>query len=214
MPRSVTASWALIAEWLAANLPAAMAVVQAPASAEQIAQVEAAMERPLPADMVEWLRLADGMHWQTRHGSLLPTLHNPMGCEEILSHRDMLHSVYGRRPRPEDNDPAGTPVGEWLDAFLPMGNAIIGLTLFLDLRDGSRYGGVCEWDPEAGGFVDEPRWDSVAHLFAEVADALTTGAPVMSAYAAGGRGPGDRLPAMIPDLSDPDYLSWEGELGT
>lgn len=65
--------------------------------------------------------------------------------------------MYGRRSRPEDNHPAGAPTTEWLEAFLPISEAIIGLTLYVDLRPGDRYGWVCDGDPENGGYLDEPR---------------------------------------------------------
>lgn len=172
------------------------------------------MDRPLPDDLVDWLSIVNGMAGPGLFGSLLPSLHVPLTSNGILRQREMLFSIYGRRPRSADDDSAGTPVGEWLEAFLPIADSPIGLTLYADLRAGERHGCICEWDPEAGGYPDAPRWRTVTQMLHEVAEAMHSGTPALREYADGSRHPGDRIHATVPEIDENGWLTWEPEPGS
>lgn len=55
---TVARSWSRIVGWLADNHPATAALVNPPATAADVRYLQAAINRPLPADLVELLELA------------------------------------------------------------------------------------------------------------------------------------------------------------
>jgi cell wall assembly regulator SMI1 len=210
MERSVTESWGLVAEWLAEHVPAAVECIEPPASEAEIAQVSEVMGRELPADFVEWLRLANGMVVRHPIGSILPTVYVPLSCEGILRSREIMKSIFGEDPRQEDSEPAGSRAVEWSNAFLPFGDSFSDSSLVIDLRDGELRGCIGEFDPEGEGF-DAPRWSSTAHMLADVAEALVNGRPAMRDYADGAVWPEARLPAQVPQVED-GRLTWVGRV--
>lgn len=200
-------SWREIRQWLAANIPSVLEALGPPAT-EEIARVEAAIGRALPADLRESLAVVNGVDTtRSGFGSLLPTLFNPLSCDGMIRVLGVWHSVYGREPNDGDTDPAGAPTMEWLAAFLPIADSAMGLSLFVDLRDGDRHGCVCEFDPENGGYMTAPWWGSVSEMLADVARSMTHGTPALTAYSEGGRFPGDRLSPVVPVVDEPGWMS-------
>ncbi|MFI5712154.1 SMI1/KNR4 family protein [Kribbella sp. NPDC051620] len=207
---TVAVSWARITGWLAVNHPAMAAMINPPATAVDLRYLQAAVNRPLPGDLVELLELANGTEHRAVRGSLIPTLYNLVPVMEMLSRRQMEQEiqrrVYGAGPRAGEGEPAGRPTTEWLDSFLPIADAWDAGLLYVDLRDGERFGCVWEWYPE-GGMESAPWWSGVGQMLEEIAGALVDGRPALRAYASGAVPPEKRLPPQLAGVDD-GYLRW------
>jgi cell wall assembly regulator SMI1 len=205
--QSVTSSWRLITDWLSSDLPMALGSIEPPASEADIEQVTAVLGRELPVDLVEWLRLANGMVVRSSIGSILPTLYTPLACEAMLRHWDGLsRSFGGAQPRPGDTDPAGSRSFDWLDRFLPVAESASDPVLVVDLREGDLHGCIGVFDLESEGF-EEHMWASTAHMLSDVAQALVDGRPALKDYADRASRPGRHLSAHAPVKED-GRLGW------
>ncbi|MEV0283756.1 MULTISPECIES: SMI1/KNR4 family protein [unclassified Kribbella] len=206
----VTTSWHRIINWLTAHDQATATLINPPATAVDLRYLEAAINRPLPADLVALLELANGTEHRAIQGSLIPTLYNLVPVKDMLSTRQMLqkiqHRISGPGPWPGACDPAGRPTTEWLDSFLPIAAAGDAGHLYVDLRDGDQFGFVWEWYPEGGG-ASAPWWGSVSEMLDDVAAALVDGRPALRTYSNGAVWPEQRLSPQLPDVDD-GYLRW------
>lgn len=209
---TVTESWQTITNWLGERLPAAIADLNPPASEADLQAVESTLGLELPADLREWLRLNDGMGHGGSFGRVLPPLHNPIPCEQILK----VHSMHLSIERSVGGDadeldrvttaPAGTPAWRYPRAFVPFAEDGGGVPLFVDLREGQLRGCVGEWNPEMGGF-SRPLWPGIAAMLVDVAQSLTTGNPVFGSY--DDPPEPDRREPKEPELIDDDtWLHW------
>ncbi|TDW98264.1 SMI1/KNR4 family protein [Kribbella sp. VKM Ac-2566] len=207
---TVATSWSRIVGWLATNQPATAALVNPPAAAVDIRYLQAAINRPLPADLAELLELANGTEHRAVRGSLIPTLYNLVPVMDMLSIRQMLQRIerdlFGPDSRPGDSQPAGSPTADWLDSFLPIADAADAGLLYVDLRDGDQFGCVWEWYAE-GGVAPAPWWASVSEMIDDVAYALAEGRPALQTYANGAAQPAQRLPPYLPEVNE-GYLRW------
>lgn len=206
MDRSVAESWASIVGWLQDHVPAAFERLEPPVAWSAVSAVREGMGRRLPSDLLAWLNLTNGIKSRGGFGRILPTLHTPLPCEEMLPRRERLRGSYADGPRPGEIESAGSKSLEWLDLFLPISDSGTDLELFVDLREGDLYGCVGQFDAPAGGFW-APRWTSTADMLADVADSLTLGRPALQAYADRVSTPWSRLPAWLPYV-DEGELWW------
>lgn len=208
---TVTDSWQTITEWLGTNLPTAAEQISPPAGDADIRAVEEALGLALPADLTEWLRLCNGFGPTNSFGGLLPPLHNPISCTEMLAARaqslNIDQRLAGLHHLPEPQNVAGTKAMRFHPAFLPFADDHAGTKLFVDLRPGDLHGCIGQWDPEQIGFINGPVWAGTAAMLADVAQSLTTGNPVFGSY---DDPPGpDRREPMEPELIDDDsWLHW------
>ncbi|MEU4390580.1 SMI1/KNR4 family protein [Kribbella sp. NPDC023855] len=206
---SVATSWSRITGWLAVHHPATATLVNPPATAVDLRYLEAAINRPLPADLVELLELANGTQHRSVRGSLIPTLYNLVPVTDMLKTRQMLQKIqrqiFGSGARPGESDAAGQSSMDWLDSFLPIAEAADAGLLYVDLRDGDQRGCVWEWYAE-GGPASAPWWSSVGEMLDDVAGALVDGRPALQKYASGAVWPEKRAP-YLPEVDD-DYLRW------
>ena len=136
------------------------------------------MGRRLPSDLIAWLKLNDGFEPGGGFGNIIPVLYTPMPCAAMLRRHEMLGRIFTDRDRPGEQQPAGTRSFEWLDAFLPIGDAGTDVELFVDLRDGDLHGCIGSYDAPGGGF-ELPKWFSVTEMLSDVADALTLDQPAL-----------------------------------
>jgi cell wall assembly regulator SMI1 len=207
---TVTASWSRIIAWIAAHHPATATLINPPATAVDLRYLEAAINRPLPADLLELLELANGTQHRAVRGSLIPTLYNLVPVQDMLSTRQMLKKIQrqicGSGPWPGDGDPAGRPTTDWLNSFLPIAEAADAGLLYVDLRDGDQFGCVREWYAEGGG-ASAPWWGSVGEMLDDIAAALVDGRPALQAYASGAVWPEKRLTPKLAEV-DEGYLRW------
>jgi hypothetical protein len=153
-----------------------------------------------------WLNLTNGFSVRGGFGNLIPTMHTPLPCEEMLPRREMLRGIYANQLRPGELEPAGSASVEWLDYFLPISDSGTDLELFVDLRDGDLYGCIGQFDAAASGFRT-PRWMSVTEMLADVAAALTLGRPALQDFAARASTAWTQVPAQVAYL-DGARLRW------
>ncbi|MFC9692828.1 SMI1/KNR4 family protein [Kribbella sp. NPDC056951] len=197
---TVSTSWSRIVDWLATNHPSTVPHINPPATAVDLRYLQAAMNRPLPADLVEYLQIANGTTHRSIAGSLIPTLYNLIPVMEMLSRRHLeqktQRGLHGAGPWSGDGDPAGSMSTDWLDNFLPIAEAADAGLLYVDLRDGDQFGCVWEWYPE-GGPSGAPWWGGVGEMLEEIASAFVDGG------AASRKGRSPELPHV-----DDGYLRW------
>jgi cell wall assembly regulator SMI1 len=211
---SVATSWQRIIGWLEEHLPYAVNHLQPPASPAEISSLRATMGRRLPSDLVAWLNLNNGFDRTADFGRLIPFLYVPMSIDRMLRDREMLlhvrSQVFGEVERPAETQPAGTRAFEWLDAFLPFGDAGTDCHLVVDLREGDLHGSVGTFDYESGGYSG-PEWFSIAEMLADVADSLTSGRAALQDHArryAATHFPESRPRAWEPYIDDNNRLRW------
>ena len=84
MTDPVPTSWARIVDWL---VPATRRLINPPATPVDLRYLEAAMNRPLPADLVALLQLADGTRYRAIRGSVVPFHYNLVPVMEMLAIR-------------------------------------------------------------------------------------------------------------------------------
>ncbi|WP_344158618.1 hypothetical protein [Kribbella yunnanensis] len=89
---TVSKSWSRIVDWLATNHPSTVPHINPPATAVDLRYLQAAMNRPLPADLVEYLQIANGTEHRYIRGSLIPPLYNLLPAMGMLSTRQVLRA--------------------------------------------------------------------------------------------------------------------------
>jgi cell wall assembly regulator SMI1 len=175
----VASSWSRIVGWLEANDPSTATRINPPATAVDLRYLQAAMNRPLPMELVEYLEIANGTEHRSIRGALVPPFYNLLPVMEMLSSRKMMRDIQRRirdtEPWPSDSDPAGQPPTDWLDCFLPIALAYDGGLLYLDLRDGDQFG--CIWQWYEWSVESAPQWSGVGEMLDEIAGALMDGRP-------------------------------------
>ncbi|GAB3925636.1 hypothetical protein GCM10029976_019210 [Kribbella albertanoniae] len=195
----VATSWSRIVEWLAANDPATVTRINPPATAVDLRYLQAALNRPLPVDLVEYLEIADGTEHRYIRGALIPPFYNLLPVMEMLSSRKMMRGIQrgirGSGPWPSDGEPAGQPPTDWLDCFLPIATAYDGGLLYLDLRDGDQFG--CVWQWHEWSVESAPFWSGVGEMLDEIASAFVDGRPAPTRYHS----------PDLPQVTD-GYLRW------
>jgi cell wall assembly regulator SMI1 len=206
---TVATSWERIVGWLAVHQPKTVGLINPPATAVEIRYLGAAINRPLPDDLVEFLELANGTEHRAVRGSLIPTLYNLVPVMDMLSMRKMWREIqrgiHGSGRWAGDGDPAGRRTNDWLDCFLPIAEAADGGLLYVDLRDGDQFGCVTEWYPE--GEASAPRWGGVGEMLDDVASAFVDGRPALQKYASGAVWPETRLTPHLAEV-DEGRLQW------
>ncbi|WP_091661980.1 SMI1/KNR4 family protein [Micromonospora auratinigra] len=174
MDTPVEESWARISGWLARHAPVTAQAIRPPAGAAEVRRTEAVVGRPLPADLLAWWRLTDGIaDADYRAGSPIPTHYLP------LSTVDARRRFADLAPfaNPDCCGPDGThatTAGERLRGFctatVPICRDLAGDLLVVDLRDGARHGGVLSWTAEDG--CHPTGWAGTAAMLADTARRL------------------------------------------
>ncbi|GIM96237.1 SMI1/KNR4 family protein [Paractinoplanes toevensis] len=172
---SVDESWAVLVAGLQRYCPEVLAWIRPAASPDDLRLAEETLGRPLPADLVRWWQLADGM---TKHTSLIPQSYTPYSVREALSDRRtwLEVSAHADRYEPDDYDeclaaPAGTGCSGWfLPQWLPVAGDDAGGTLFVDLRFGHANG--CVSKMHTGWSSGPAVWTGVGAMLEEVAEAV------------------------------------------
>jgi cell wall assembly regulator SMI1 len=211
---SVEHEWARIVDWLTDNAPHTAAALNPPASDEDIAAAGAALGGDLPADLVAWWRCVDGTSAMTQ---IVPFLYDPLAIRAALSSRQIWLEVMEDFHAPADlawlsAQPAGSVADAFVPEFLPIAADHGGCDLVVDLRPGSRWGCVREYDKVAAGEA-EPLWDSVTAMLGDVAGALDNGTSACLDHDAAMRARGfDTVGGYVAVIED-GHLSWEPPSG-
>jgi cell wall assembly regulator SMI1 len=210
----VEESWTRIVAWLTETAPATAAQIGPPASAEQVAEVERVVGRPLPADLTAWWRLAGGLD-RDAMDPLIPATHIPLTIADSLEIRRFWLNLHLRLGESIADGEAGEPSRGFQSTFVPISTDCGGRYLFVDLRDGPLHGCVAEWDDKFS-FDDAIHWPSVTDMLSDIADALTHGTPARTFHAAGRLRHFAANPEMLVDtyraaVSSTGRLTWTGE---
>ncbi|WP_084757668.1 SMI1/KNR4 family protein [Micromonospora cremea] len=172
VPRAAVADAAIgrIDRWLRQHAPRVRAALRPPASEQDLAAVEEAVDQPVPSDLLSWWSDANGASPQADSGSLVPPSFVPYSVADALrSRRTSMEVARQIAPIPiaeleafissHSSRPAGTRCETWLPAWLPIASDHGGAHLFVDLRSGRRHGCVMQFyrdmgaaaNPEMGG---------------------------------------------------------------
>jgi cell wall assembly regulator SMI1 len=198
----VTESWQTIVEWLAHHAPAMHAALRGPATEPDLSWAQRKIPTPLPDDLLEWWRLADGVRYRSAEGELIPPCYNPWQVADVLNERAAWLRTRGAasaQARADGMpDPARQSAGTqcytgWLPTWVPIAYDRFGNALFVDLRPGRLHGCVTEFDSKTGT-SQSPLWPSVKTMLAEVATSLKSGTAIAL----------DR-----PQLADNGRLTWD-----
>jgi cell wall assembly regulator SMI1 len=187
MTDPVATSWARIAGWL---VPATRRLINPPATPVDLRYLEAAMNRPLPADLVALLQLANGTQHRAIRGSVIPSLYNLMPVMDLLANRERWRKAWAS-PRL-----AGWDVPGWLDTYLPIAEAADGGVLYVDLGDGPSYGSIFEWWSEDGN-AGRQCWTGVEQMLDDIAAAMVDRRPLTRLHGV----------PYLPEV-DAGYLHW------
>jgi hypothetical protein len=133
-----------------------------------------AVGRPLPADVLAWWELMDGIDDSDyRAGNPIATVFAPLPVARVRERFASLARFSGERCCGADGSHP-TAAGERMFGFctgtVPICWSLNGDVLVVDLRDGARHGCVMEWTAEEGLF--ETAWAGTAAMLADIADRL------------------------------------------
>jgi cell wall assembly regulator SMI1 len=179
MTNPVGDSWDLIVPWLHRYAPVSAAHLGPPATEDDIAFVEALVDRQLPAGLLAWWRRSCGT---TGHRELLIPTYTPYTIDEAVDRREMMLEIASCEDDAETAELAGQPAGSpctpcWLPVWVPIAQDGMGCYLFTDLRPGPLHGCVMKWDKYEAAVL-KPRWPGVAAMLAEIAHALENGTDI------------------------------------
>jgi cell wall assembly regulator SMI1 len=175
---AVSVSWARIDAWLAANAPKSFEAFAPPATAADIQAAEAAVDRPLPADLRDSLLCHDGM--SSTLASAFPSYEMPLSAKKIASlwaDEMDLQADYDDEGETEGGwrNECGEPFW-WHTCWFPWAEAN-GDAMFIDNRPGPEQGKI-SWHQHDSGPIPGG-YPSLAHYLYEVAEALySTGVAV------------------------------------
>jgi cell wall assembly regulator SMI1 len=170
----VEKSWRRIVTWLAEYAPVTAAAIRPSAGAAEVRRTEEAVGRPLPADVLAWWELMDGIDdADYRAGFPIATVFMPLPVVRVRERSASLSRFADQSCCGVDGSHV-TTAGERLFGFCtataPICWDLGGDVLVVDLRDGAHHGCVMEWTAEEGYF--ETAWAGTATMLADIADRL------------------------------------------
>ncbi|ASO22664.1 cell wall assembly regulator SMI1 [Actinoalloteichus hoggarensis] len=173
----VLTQWNRILQWSARYAPGTHAQLADGASGADIDAAEREFGFEVNPELRSWWSVCGGTR-ELRFAEVFPPFYTPCGPAE--SARSWLVSKQVWRESWEQPDAgrlAGSRAHGYHPRFVPIAFDGMGDHLVVDLRPGPLRGAVAEWDHELC-HVEEPRWPSLAALFADVAEALETGSVI------------------------------------
>ncbi|WP_344613921.1 SMI1/KNR4 family protein [Dactylosporangium salmoneum] len=180
----VSTLWTRIVSLVEDGDPGLFDAINPPASATSIARVASAVGRELPADLVEFWSLADGVDHnaarRTSSGTRRPR-QLPLSTVEALEKREMLLKVAGLVSDMSDADlanclavqdagPAGIrELRYWLPSWIPLASNDGGDYLVIDLRRGAQFGCIMAFSTDEGSSA-QPLWPNLTAMLASAAE--------------------------------------------
>ncbi|MFE5571721.1 SMI1/KNR4 family protein [Amycolatopsis japonica] len=138
----------------------------------------------LPPELLTWWAVMDGVDDQRDHGTgnrsveLIPKGYLPLS----VARAEEEYVRQSQYPDPGCCTPEGTHLKQagangfpYCTAVLPIGRAIDGGLLCVDLRQGEHHGRVMEWYASEG--IYDSGWASVTEILDEIAERLDDGEP-------------------------------------
>ncbi|MEU1020896.1 SMI1/KNR4 family protein [Streptomyces sp. NPDC005904] len=164
-------SWRLIDAWLETHAAADFALLNPPATSDEIRHAERILGAQMPGDLAESLQCHNGVSAWT---SILPE-QAPLAVSGIVEHWQNCMTVAaeneGLTARPWEDEPW------WHPLWVPWAEGADGATQVIDLRPGPenrRLG----WAGHSGGGDFTDSWPDLASLLHAVAQALHSGGDV------------------------------------
>jgi len=161
-------SWRQIEAWLATHSPSGLALLNPPATPDEVREVEQLLGTPLPSDLADSLRCHNGLStWAV----LLPE-QSPLAVGDIADRwqtcMDVAAENDGLTARPWDDQPW------WHPLWVPWAESADGAAQVIDQRPGPDAGRLGWAGHSSGGdFTDS--WPDLASLLHAVAHALHQG---------------------------------------
>ncbi|MEE1736845.1 SMI1/KNR4 family protein [Streptomyces sp. BE147] len=174
MPQQIlppSESWRLIDAWLATHVASGLALLNPPATPDEIRDAERILGARLPDDLAESLQCHNGASaWTT----ILPE-QSPLTVSGIVDHwqtrMDVAAENEGLTPRPWEEEPW------WHSLWVPWAEGADGTAQVIDRRPGPDTGRL-GWAGHSGGGDFTESWPDLASLLHTVAQALHEGGDV------------------------------------
>ena len=170
----VEESWRRIITWLARHAPVTAAAIRPPTGAAEVRRTGEGVGRPLPADLLAWWRLMDGIDDANyRAGFPIPSCYLPLPVAEVCEWLARLSQFADQDccgPGKAHATAAGEASFRFCTATIPICRDLGGDVLVIDLRDGARHGCIMSWWAEDG--YAETGWTGTAAMLADTADRL------------------------------------------
>lgn len=159
------------------HAPATAREIRPPGPAEDVRELQRRIGLVLPADLVSWWALMDGIvdRYDQRASDLVPPAYVPLAVRRV-------HEEYRRMSESAATDPtccgpgqvhqnqAGADGGPFCTALVPICRDITGGTLCVDLRAGADHGVIMTMAPGDG--FSATHWGSVTEMLTEIAERL------------------------------------------
>jgi len=147
-----------------------------------ISEAQSVMGQTFPDAVRDQLLLFDGVEPNPVTGVLLPPLYIPVGLHrmQMLWQRKLVAQQTSAN-RAVATSHAGEPCQEFHPLLVPIGDDTTGDLLVVDNRPGELRGSVLTWS-KVDGYFGTPTWPSVTDMWADVAQALETGATQGAEY--------------------------------
>ncbi|RJQ79216.1 hypothetical protein D5S17_10855 [Pseudonocardiaceae bacterium YIM PH 21723] len=174
---TVTRDWSDIVCWLARNAPLTCASLALPAPRLSTEDLTSMVGRPIPVELAEYWRVVGGTVGEVI-AEIFPPYYSPLSLDSALH----TWRVYSGTREGHDH-PASLCVDDlmitagrrcWDPMYLPIAHDGCGGYLVVNLRAGSDYGSVLEYDQELG-CQPSPAWGAITELMEQLATGLSAG---------------------------------------
>jgi cell wall assembly regulator SMI1 len=172
-------SWSYIVTWCEAHAPVTAGAFRPGADEAALTAAQEHTGREWPAQLLAWLRLADGVD-QSFDSVILPAGFAPLGVEHIVESWEMMTTIAadvypGEEVDAAEREQAGSRSSAFLRSWLPVASDFGGDWLFIDLRGGDRTGCVGHFWKAEGFVAPAPRWNDLAGMLENLANTLRNG---------------------------------------
>ncbi|EMD26512.1 SMI1/KNR4 family protein [Amycolatopsis azurea] len=175
MDHGIDPAWERIATWLRVHSPVTAATLRPPAPAEEVRATQNALGQPLPAELLRWWSLMDGVDDDRdyRTALTLSSGHMPLSVARVREEWADL----GRFPDEDCCRPgghhlrsAGDVTFGYCTALIPFCRSIDGGVLAVDLRPGPKRGWVMDWFAQQGTHPSD--WATIGAMLTDTAQRL------------------------------------------
>ncbi|WP_410663336.1 SMI1/KNR4 family protein [Amycolatopsis sp. lyj-84] len=177
MTAPVNGIWQQIMNLLREHAPATAREIRPPGPAEDLRDLQRLVGLSLPADLVGWWTLMDGIadRYDQRAGNLVPNGFVPLAARRVYEEYQRILESSATDPTccgPDQihQNQAGDDGSPFCSALVPFCRDITGSTLCVDLRAGAGHGMIMMMAPGDG--FSATHWGSVTEMLTEIAERL------------------------------------------
>ncbi|MFI7120098.1 SMI1/KNR4 family protein [Amycolatopsis sp. NPDC049868] len=168
------ATWRRIMALLSEHAPVTAREVRPPAPVAHLERLRIRVGLALPPELLAWWALMDGVDdRRSRSGELIPKGYLPLSvasAEEEYARQSQYPDPGCCTPDGTHSKQAGQDGFPFCTAVLPIGRAVDGGLLCVDLRQGEHHGRVMEWYASEGIYGAD--WANVTEILDEIAERL------------------------------------------